>query len=173
MIETPFFDRAFAPFAEFATENPDYGKLMEIANSAVPFGQFVGVRIIGLDADQSVAEIPDRPVMLNHVRTVHAAVLFLAADFAGAVAFVGAAARDVGDVEWMVVRDARAAFFKPAIGRIRAIGTVDDRAVRAIANRTDQRRFDVDGKAMLYDDNGVLVGKVNFDYVCQLSPRGA
>ena len=169
MTQTSFFDRAFAPFAEFATENPDYAKLMEIANAAVPFGAFVGVRITELDADHAVAELPDRPELRNHVKTVHAAALFLAADVASAVAFVGAAAQDAGDVEWMVVRDARSAFFKPAVGRIRAIGTVEERAVRAIRNRTDQRRFDVDGKALLYDDNDVLVGKVGFDYVCQMA----
>jgi acyl-coenzyme A thioesterase PaaI-like protein len=170
--QTSFFDRAFAPFAEFATKNPNYEKLMEIANSAVPFGTFVGVRITELDAEHAVAELPDKPELQNHVRTVHAAGLFLAADFAGAVAFVGAAGQDAGLVEWMVVRDSRATFLKPAIGRIRAVGVVEERAMRAIASRTaDQRRFDVDGKALLYDDNDVLVGKVSFDYVCQLATR--
>lgn len=171
MTETLFFDRAFAPFAPFASRNPDYAKLRDIANAAVPFGIFAGVRVTELDGDHALAEIPDNPELNNHVKTVHAAALFLAADIAVAVAFVGAAAPDLGEVEWMVVRDARSVYFKPAIGRIRAIGTVDIRDIRAIAERTGQGKFDVDGKAMLYDDNDVLVGKVSFDYVCKLAAR--
>ncbi|GAB4587109.1 PaaI family thioesterase [Nocardia sp. IFM 10818] len=171
MTETSFFDRAFAPFAEFATENPDYGKLAEIANAAVPFGVFTGVRVTDLNGERAIAELPDDPQLRNHVKTVHAAALYLAADIACAVAFVGAAAPDLGEVEWMVVRDSRSVFFKPARGRIRAIGTVDVRDIRAIAERTDRTRFDVDSRAMLYDDNDVLVGKVSFDYVCQLAAR--
>lgn len=167
---TAFYDRAFAPFVEYAGDEPDYGKMMEIANSAVPFGVFVGVRITELDSEHAVAEITDRPELRNHLRTVHAAALFLAADFSGAVAFVGAVASQVGLVEWLAVRDAKTTFLKPAVGRIRAVGTVNERDMRAILGRTDQRRFDVDGRSMLYDDNDVLVGKVSFDYVCQLAP---
>ncbi|MQY27419.1 PaaI family thioesterase [Nocardia aurantia] len=169
MTQTTFFDRAFAAFARFATENPDYDKLREIANESVPFAVHAGVRTTELDNDHAVTEIPADPRLANHVKTVHAAALYLAADVACAVAFVGAAAPQIDQVEWMVVRDARSAFFKPAIGRIRAVGTIDERAIRAILNRTDQRRFDVDGKAMLYDDNDVLVGKVSFDYVTQFA----
>jgi acyl-coenzyme A thioesterase PaaI-like protein len=169
VTQTPFFDRAFAPFARFATENPDYDKLREIANEAVPFGVFAGVRTTELDGDHAVAEIPDNPQLRNHVKTVHAAALYLAADIACAVAFVGAAAPQIDQVEWMVVRDARSAYFKPAVGRIRAVGTIDERVVRAILGRTGRCRFDVDAKAMLYDDNDVLVGKVSFDYVTQFA----
>jgi acyl-coenzyme A thioesterase PaaI-like protein len=169
VTQTPIFDRAFAAFARFATENPDYDKLREIANAAVPFGVFAGMRTTELDGDHAVTEIPDNPDLRNHVKTVHAAALYLAADIACALAFVGAAAPQIDQVEWTVVRDSRSTYFKPAIGRIRAIGTVDERAIRSILNRTEQRRFDVDAKAMLYDDNDVLVGKMSFDYVAQFA----
>ncbi|MFE3987145.1 DUF4442 domain-containing protein [Nocardia tengchongensis] len=171
MTETSFFDRAFAPFVPFATKDPDYAKLAEIANAAVPFGVFAGVQVTELDADHALAVVPDNADLRNHVKTVHAAALYLAADIACAVAFVGAAAPDLGEVEWMVVRDSHAAFFKPAVGRIRAIGTVDPRDIRAIAERTEPGKFDVDTRAMLYDDKDVLVGKVSFQYVTKLAAR--
>ncbi|WP_067822687.1 DUF4442 domain-containing protein [Nocardia inohanensis] len=169
MTETLFFDRAFAPFTPFATENPDYAKLAEIAGAAVPFGVYAGVRVTELDAEHALVELPDKPELRNHVKTVHAGALYLAADIACAVAFVGAAATDLPAVEWMVVRDSRSAFFKPAVGRIRAIGTVDPRDIRAIAERTAAGKFDLDTRAGLYDDNDVLVGKVSFEYVCKLA----
>ncbi|MCX4091555.1 PaaI family thioesterase [Nocardia sp. alder85J] len=169
MTHTPTFDRAFAAFARFATETPDYDKLREIADAAVPFGVFAGMRTTELDADHAVTEIPNSPDLRNHLQTVHAAALYLAADIACALAFVGAAAPQIGQVEWTVVRDSRSVYFKPAVGRIRAVGTVDERAIRSILTRTDQRRFDVDAKAMLYDDNDVLVAKMSFDYVAQFA----
>lgn len=169
--QTAFSGNGFAAFAQFAANDPGYGKLIDIANSIVPFGKLAGLRIIELSADHAVAEIPDRPDLKNHVDTVHAAALYLAADFAGAVAFVGAAPAEVSQLEWMVVRGGHSTFLKPACGRIRAVGAVDQRDVRAIVNRTGQRRFDLDGKALLYDDSDVLVAKFSFNYVCQLAPR--
>lgn len=164
-----FTGSGYAAFREFATENPDYDKLGEVANSIVPFGRLAGIRIIELTADHAVAELPDSPQVRNHVDTVHAAALYLAADFAGAVAFVGAAPIAAGQVQWMVLRGGQSTFLKPAVGRIRAVGTVDERQVRAITARSAEGRFDVDGKALLYDDNDVLVAKFSFDYVCQIA----
>ncbi|WP_206045689.1 DUF4442 domain-containing protein [Nocardia mangyaensis] len=102
---------------------------------------FTGAQVTALDADQALAGVPDNPDLRSHVNTVHAVALHLAADIACAVAFVGAATPGLGEVEWMVVRDSHSAFFKPAVGRIRAI----------------------------CDDNDVLVGKVSFQYVTKLA----
>jgi uncharacterized protein (TIGR00369 family) len=162
--------RGFAAYAEFATADPDYAKLIEITNSIVPFANFVGVRVTEMNADHAVAELRAADEMLNHLDTVHAGALFLAADYVGAAAFVGAAAPYLAAVEWMVVRDARSVFLKPAKGRVRAVATVDDRAIRTIAAGAE-RRVEVDGKARLYDDNDVLVAKFGFDYLLQLDPR--
>ncbi|MGH3248861.1 MAG: PaaI family thioesterase [Trebonia sp.] len=52
----------------------------------MPFGELAGVRITELTADRAVAEFPRRPEVMNQVGTVHAAALYLAANFAGAVA---------------------------------------------------------------------------------------
>lgn len=164
-----FSGTAFAAFREFATRDPDYDELKNVANSIVPFGMLAGVRIIELTPDHAIAEVPESQDVKNHVDTVHAAALYLAADFAGAVSLVGAAPADVGQVEWMVVRGGHSTFLKPALGRIRAVGTVDERDVRAIARRSGPGRFDLDGKASLYDDDNVLVAKFTFEYACQLA----
>lgn len=169
-MQAPSFSATvFAAFREFATPIPDYDKLKDVANSIVPFGKLAGVRIIELTPDRAVAELPNTPDVTNHVGTVHAAAMYLAADFAGAVSFVGAAPADVCQVEWIVVRGGHSTFLKPALGRIRAVGTVDERDVRAIARRPGAGKFDLDGKAMLYDDDDVLVAKFSFDYVCLIA----
>lgn len=164
-----FSGSAFDAFDEFATHDPDYEKLKEVANSIVPFGRLAGVRIIELTPDHAIAEVPAGQDVKNHVDTVHAAAMYLAADFAGAVSVVGAVPAHVGQIEWMVVRGGHSTFLKPATGRIRAVGTVDQRDIRAIARRSGRGRFDVDGKAVLYDDDDVLVAKFTFDYVCQIA----
>jgi acyl-coenzyme A thioesterase PaaI-like protein len=97
---------------------------------------------------------------------VHAAALYLAADFAGAVSLVGAAPTDVGLIEWLVVRSGHSTFLKPALGRIRAIGTVNERDVRILRGRDGAGKFDLDARALLYDDDDVLVAKFTFDYAC-------
>lgn len=168
-MPTAFSGSAFAAFKDFAIQDPDYDKLMEIANSIVPFGKLAGVRITELSPECAVAELPADEDLKNHVDTVHAAAMYLAADFAGAVSFVGAVPAQVSRVEWMVVRGGHSTFLKPALGRIRAVGTVDERDVRAIVSSTSAGRFDVDGRALLYDDSDVLVAKFYFDYTCQLA----
>jgi acyl-coenzyme A thioesterase PaaI-like protein len=172
-MQTAFSGAAFAAFKEFATQDPDYDKLKEVANSIVPFGKLAGVRIIELTAEHAIAEVPDSQDVKNHVDTVHAAAMYLAADFAGAVAVVGAAPAHGGQVEWMVVRGGHSTFLKPAIGRIRAVGTVDERDIGAITSRSGPGKFDIDGRALLYDDDDVLVAKFYFNYACQLAAPAA
>ena len=156
-------------FGEIDPGQPDYDRMRDIAATLVPFGNHAGVRVTKIGPDESVVEIPDEPHLLNHLSTVHAAALFLAADIAGAAAFLGAAAPRMRDVRWFVLRDARTAFRKPATGSVRAVGTVDERAMRAVLAATGEGRFDVDGKALLYDASGTLVGKASFEYVCDMA----
>ena len=160
---------AFAVFERFATDNPDYEKIREIADSMVPFGVHAGVRITEVGPERAVVEIPALDQMTNPMGTVHAGAQFLAADIAGATAFVGAMAPRLAQVQWLVLRDARTTFLKPAVGRIRAIARVDERTTAAVLGRTVEEKFDLDGKALLFDDNDVLVAKCYFDYVCTIS----
>lgn len=162
-LETPAgFGAVFAAVDE---DDPDYALLQRIVSKLVPFGTHSGVQIVELGADRAVAEIPDEPHLANHLRTVHAGALFLAADIAGACAFVGAVATRLSAIGSFVLRDTRIAFRKPALGRIRAVGTIDQRDIAAVLANTTEPRMDVDGKAMLYDAAGVCVGKVSLEYV--------
>lgn len=159
-----------AVFAAVDEDNPDFALLQRLVSTLVPFGTHAGVTVTELGPDRAVAEIPDQPHLANHLRTVHAGALFLAADIAGACAFVGAVATRLSAIGSFVLRDARTAFRKPAVGRIRAVGTMDRRDIEAVLGATGEQRLDVDGRAHLYDQAGVLVGKVQLDYVVTLLP---
>ncbi|WP_420497295.1 YiiD C-terminal domain-containing protein [Parafrankia sp. FMc2] len=165
---------AAGPFAIFDqatadTSAPDFDRIREIANAIVPFRRFVGIDITEIDAERSVVEIPDRADLTNQLGTVHAGALFLAADLAGAAAVAGALAARLSRFESLVVRDARSAFRRPARGRIRAVGLVDERETRRVRAGTGPERFDLDVRAVLYDDADVVVARFHFDYACAIA----
>lgn len=160
--------RFAAAYAGLADGTPDYEKLREISATLVPFGNHAGIEITEIGPEQAVTEIPDEPHLTNHLGTVHAGAQFLAADIAGAAAFVGAVAPKLSRVELLVLRTATSAFRKPATGRIRATATVDEREMRRLLASEGKQRFDLDGKALLHDSAGVLVAKFTFEYVCTL-----
>jgi acyl-coenzyme A thioesterase PaaI-like protein len=158
----------FGVFAQDGVAATDFARMRAVANSIVPFGRFVGVEITEISPDQATVEIPDREYLTNQMGTVHAGAMFLAADIAGAAAFVGAMAPRIGDVAWLVVRDGSSTFRHPARGRVRAIATVDERETRRARAESSARRFDLDGKARLYDDSDTLVAVFRFGYVCEI-----
>lgn len=157
--------RFAAAYAGLPGVTPDYDTLRTISATLVPFGNHAGIEITGIGPECAVTEIPDEPHLTNHLGTVHAGALFLAADIAGAAAFVGAVAPKLSRVELLVLRTATSSFRKPATGRIRATATVDEREMRRILATEGRTRFDLDGKALLHDIAGVLVAKFTFEYV--------
>lgn len=148
--------------------DPDYEKIRAVSASLVPFGNHAGIEITEVGPDRAVAEIPALPHLTNHLGTVHAGAQFLAADIAGASAFVGAVAPILSTVDLLVLRTGTASFRKPATGRIRATGTVDEREMRRVLATAGKQRFELDGKALLHDESGVLVAKFTFEYVVTL-----
>lgn len=156
-------------FGDVDQDNPDYAQLRKVLDTMIPFAVHAGVQVTELGPDRAVVEIPDEPHMSNHLRTVHAGALFLAADVAGGCAMLGAVATRLDIIENFVLKDSTVSFRKPALGRIRAIATLDQSDVQAVLAATGQQRFDIDGRALLYDANDVCVGKVHFEYVCHVN----
>ncbi|XVQ06601.1 PaaI family thioesterase [Spirillospora sp. CA-255316] len=152
--------------AAFAGGETDYERVRRMVDSVVPFNNHVGVRVTELAHARAVAEVADRPEMLNHLGTVHAGAMFLAAEVACAGAFSGAVARRIAQVQSFVLRESKVSFLRPAAGRIRAFGTVDEAVAESILAETGDSRHEMTGKALLYDDQDTLVGKLDFDYVC-------
>ncbi|MTD58217.1 PaaI family thioesterase [Amycolatopsis pithecellobii] len=147
---------------------PDFEQIRRTVDTLVPFVNKVGVRITELGAGSAVAEVPRQPDLTNHLGTVHAGALFLAAEVACAGAFSGAVAPRILHVRTFVLRDCRSTFLKPARGRIRAHGTVTSPALATAVRSRTEEQFDLTGKALLYDDSAALVAKVDLDYLCWL-----
>ncbi|GAA5061676.1 YiiD C-terminal domain-containing protein [Nocardia callitridis] len=150
----------------------DYEYLRAVSHDLVPFGRHIGTAVTEVSAERAVVEIPAGDTVGNHMGTVHAGALFTAADIGGAAAFVGAAATRLHTVERLVLRTATASYRKPAMGRIRAIATVDLRELAEVLTATVSGRHELSGKASLLDDRDVLVAKFTFDYVCDLAIAG-
>ncbi|MDT3439063.1 MULTISPECIES: DUF4442 domain-containing protein [unclassified Pseudofrankia] len=148
---------------------PDLEQLRQVIDAMVPFCDLVGVRVIELRPDAGVAELPDRPDLRNHMGTVHAGAIFLVAEVSGAAAFSGAMAPRILGVQAFVLRDCRVSYLKPARGRLRAHGAIDTTVTRDVLTRTGTERFDLTGRSLVYDDAGVLVAKVDFDYVATVA----
>ncbi|MBF6134890.1 YiiD C-terminal domain-containing protein [Nocardia otitidiscaviarum] len=162
-----------AAYPELDPDAVDYGYLRAVSQAMVPFGRQVGTVVTEISAERAVVEIPAGDAVRNHMGTVHAGALFTAADIAGAAAFVGGAATRLHTIAQLVLRGGSAAYRKPALGRIRAVATVDPRELAEILAATESRRFELSGKAILLDDNDVTVAKFTFDYVCDVAIAGA
>ncbi len=161
---------AFASaYAELDYSAIDYEYLRRVSQELVPFGKKVGTQITEIGPERAVVEIPEDPQALNHFGSVHAGMLFTAADIAGASAFVGAAAEKLYTIERLVLRAGTDSYRKPAFGRIRAIATVDLRELSTILAATESGRHEISGKAVLVDDNDVTVAKFVFDYICDVT----
>jgi acyl-coenzyme A thioesterase PaaI-like protein len=147
----------------------DLEQIRTIVDTMVPFNNLVGVRMAELGPESAVAELADRAELLNHLGTVHAGALFLAGEVSCAGAFSGAAAARIMDVRMFALRSSQVAYLKPARGRIRATGTIDVQALAKGLAGPAGERFEMTGRALLTDDAGVLVCRLDFDYLCQFA----
>jgi acyl-coenzyme A thioesterase PaaI-like protein len=154
---------AFAEFAPYATDKPDYAGIRATLQTLVPFNNLVGLQVVEVSADRGVVTIPDRGDLLNTAGTVHAGALFLAADLAGAAAFLGALAPRLALLDMFALRDCRTVFLRPCFGAARVSATVDAPTVEQALVGGPGERFSLDGKALVHDSDGVLVAKAYLD----------
>ncbi|OCW85232.1 DUF4442 domain-containing protein [Nocardia farcinica] len=158
-----------AAFPQLDPEAPDYDYLRSVAADLVPFGNLVGTEITEISGEQAVVTIAATETVNNHMNTVHAGAQFTAADIAGALAFIGAAAPRLHTIERLVLRAGTVNYRRPASGRIRAVAHIDERELRAVLAATGGGRFDVTAKAVVLDDADVITAKLTFDYVCDVA----
>lgn len=147
----------------------DYEQIRKTVDTVVPFVDLVGVRMIELGPGRAVAEIPESARLHNHLGTVHAGALFLAAEVACAGAFSGAIAPRILHVRSFVLRETKSTFFRPGRGTLRAEGTVASPVLAGVLGRRTEEQFGLTGKALLRDAGGALIAKVDFEYFCWLA----
>lgn len=134
----------------------DYEMLRVALGNAVPMVKYLGLEIVEVGPGRGVVRLPDRPDLLNHVKSQHAAGLFAAAETASGAAMTGALADRLAGVT-PLAKGAEIAYKRLAKGPVLATATLSEAADEIT------RRLDADGKAEfeanveLTDEPGAVV----------------
>jgi acyl-coenzyme A thioesterase PaaI-like protein len=108
-----------------------YEQIKKQATEAVPFAKLAGVEIKSVDAKHGVATLKERPEILNHVNTIHAAALFALGEATSGITMAGAMASVIVAVK-PVVSLASVSYLKPANGEVVATGQLSRSADEVI-----------------------------------------
>ncbi|MFE3170613.1 PaaI family thioesterase [Amycolatopsis sp. NPDC059090] len=114
------------------TLNLDYEQVRKLVDGAVPFNRHVGVLLTGVGDGWATAELDLNDEVKNHLGTMHGAALYQVAEFAAAIAFVGAFAPFMGQV-FFAARKAEIDYPKAARGRVVANGRLESELPEIIA----------------------------------------
>lgn len=170
---TPTGSTSLSALYPFSGERPDYDGLRDVLQNSVPFNNLVDLRIAEVAPTGGKVEIAFRPELTNAFGTLHAGVLFLAADMAGSAAFIGAAARRLEALTMFVLKDCRIAFLKPGLGDVTVSAVLDEHQLPAVLAETSTGRLNCDARAYLHDSSGALIGKAFLEFAVAFSaPRG-
>ncbi|MCK9897345.1 PaaI family thioesterase [Frankia sp. AgB32] len=163
----------FSPYYPFAGESPDYDGLRAVLQTTVPFNDLVDLTIAEVGPTAGRVTITYRPELTNSVGTLHAGVLFLAADMAGAAAFLGATARRLRGLSMFFLRSCRIDFLKPGAGDASVTVVMDERLLAAALADPGPLRLTCDAKAYLRDSEQNLIGKAYLELACAFGAIGA
>lgn len=108
--------------------------------NAVPMVKYLGLEVVEVGPGRGVVRLPDKPELLNHVKSQHAAGLFAAAETASGAAMTGALADKMGGVT-PLAKGAEIAYKRLAKGPVLATATLSEDAAEI------SRRLEADGKA--------------------------
>src|SRR5262245_2621795 len=119
---------------------PDYEMLRNVLGNAVPMVKYLGLEIVEVGPGRGVVRLPDKPELLNHVKSQHAAGLFAAAETASGAAMTGALADKLAGMT-PLAKSAEISYKRLGKGPITATGVLSEDA------ETIGKRIEADGKA--------------------------
>ncbi len=135
---------------------PDLEAIKAIMVNAIPFNQFLDVRIVAVADEEATVVLPDAPEHLNHVGTVHAAAQFGLGEAASGTMLLTAFADLQANGVIPLAADALIRYRKAARGELRAVATLAiegrDR-IREEVRDTGRARFTIPVK--IFDAAGV------------------
>ena len=118
----------------------DYEMLRNVLGSAVPMVKYLGLEVVEVGPGRGVVRLPDKPELLNHVRSQHAAGRFAAAETASGAAMTGALADKLAGMT-PLAKSAEISYKRLGKGPITATGVLSEDA------ETIGKRIEADGKA--------------------------
>lgn len=137
--------------------------------NAVPMVKYLGLEIVEVGPGRGVVRLPDKPEILNHVKSQHAAGLFAAGETASGAAMTGALADKMAGMT-PLAKGAEISYKRLGKGAITATAALSEDAA-AIGSR-----LDADGKAEfeanidMTDEAGTLVATMTV--LWHVSKRG-
>jgi acyl-coenzyme A thioesterase PaaI-like protein len=108
--------------------------------AAVPMVKYLGLEVVEVGPGRGIVRLPDRPELLNHVKSQHAAGLFAAGETASGAAMTGALADHLGGMT-PLAKGAEIAYKRIARGPVTATGRLSEDAEEI------RRRIEADGTA--------------------------
>jgi acyl-coenzyme A thioesterase PaaI-like protein len=135
---------------------PDYDMLRNVLGSAVPMVKYLGLEVVEVGPGRGVARLPDKPELLNHVRSQHAAGLFAAAETASGAAMTGALADHLAGMT-PLAKSAEIAYKRLAKGTITATGTLSEDSDAISQRIASDGKAEFDANVELTDESGQVV----------------
>jgi acyl-coenzyme A thioesterase PaaI-like protein len=134
----------------------DYEMLKVALGNAVPMVKYLGLEIVEVGPGRGVVRLPDKPELLNHVRSQHAAGLFAAAETASGAAMTGALAEQLGGVT-PLAKGAEIAYRRVAKGPVLATATLSEDAAGIAGRLEADGKAEFEANVELTDDGGAIV----------------
>jgi uncharacterized protein (TIGR00369 family) len=150
----------------------DFDAIAKGMTMAVPFAGHLGIEVTSLAEGESVALLPERQELTNHVGSQHAGALFTVAETASGAAFVGAFAERMGDVT-PLARSADIAYEKIAKGPITAQATLGIDKDEALATLDREGKVEFPCQVVLDDAEGTQVGSATINWHVRLNKPAA
>lgn len=134
----------------------DFDAIAKGMSMAVPFVGHLGIEVTEMSPGASVALLPERTELNNHVGSQHAGALFTAAETASGAAFVAAFAERMADLT-PLAKSAEIAYEKVARGPIEARARLGIDPTEALSTLDAEGRVEFPCEVELTDGDGARV----------------
>ena len=124
--------------------------------------KLMGMRLAG-EGEAHILELPESPLLLNHLGTVHAGVQFVLAEACGGEFLLRHFGHDASQ-GLAVLRTAQVKFCKPARGRLRAAARFNRAFDLSLARLASRGQSFASVFVEVSDENGVVTLRGQYDW---------
>lgn len=150
----------------------DFDAIAKGMTMAIPFAGHLGVTVTRMAEGESVALLPERDELKNHVGSQHAGALFTVAETASGAAFVGTFAERMGEIT-PLARNADIDYEKIARGPIEASATLGMSKDDALATLDRDGKVEFPCTVVLTDAEGTQVASATVRWHVRLNKPAA
>jgi acyl-coenzyme A thioesterase PaaI-like protein len=134
----------------------DYEMLRVALSNAVPMVKYLGLEVVEVGPGRGVVRLPDKPELLNHVKSQHAAGLFAAAETASGAAMTGALADKMAGMT-PLAKGAEISYKRLGKGPITATATLSEDTPSIVSRLESDGKAEFEANVEMTDEAGTLV----------------